>query len=201
MTDPGTRTTRVCSSRTDLWTRFGASSCRTSFYQRKTKPDPKEESGISPTGTTIRKSLDPNRVWAERWLYRIQAMYSPQTEQPNPWRSEGSDVLDADLLYRMLRRLDLHFRYRGAGLMIADLAMMYLYRCRISVTKHTARRLVVVATMLAMKVEDDDAMPNSEWAKCVDLPLKELNALERMFCESSNWAFWLAPPPRHSVDV
>jgi len=137
-------------------------------------------------------------VWAERWLRRIQTLYVPEG-RPGVW--SGPVAVDVECLYRMLSCLDRHFNRRGAGLAMADASMMYVYRSRLSVTPLTSYRIVALATLLAMKVEDDDTMSNAGWAACVGLTLNELNMLEREFCESADWAFWLTPPAKHSICV
>lgn len=90
--------------------------------------------------------------------------------------------------------MDKHFNRKGAGVQIADAAMVYLDRTSVPITETTTRRLIVVATLLALKVDDDAMISNAKWAACVGLTLQEMNALERGFCESVGWKLWLYPP-------
>lgn len=72
--------------------------------------------------------------------------------------------------------------------------MRYLDRTSVPLTEHTSYLLVVVATLIALKVDDDLTLSNAKWAECVGLSLQELNALERDFCASVDWQLWLSPP-------
>lgn len=137
--------------------------------------------------------------WEQRLALRTEGRpYRPRGPS-DPWFD--ASCADAELLYRILKSADSHFEAPGAGLQIADAAMVYLDRCGVPLTERTARRLVIVACLLALKVDDDECLSNAQWAACVGLTLRDLNRLERDFCAAVDWALWLHPPRRHSVSV
>lgn len=142
----------------------------------------------------MRKSLDPNMVWAQRWERRIvdRTKAAPEKEDTQLWYT--ASAANVDILHRMLQKVDLHCNRRGAGMKIAEAAMRYVDRSSVPMTEHTSLLLVVVATLVALKVDDDLALSNATWAECVGLTLQELNALERDFCASVDWRLWLSPP-------
>ncbi len=140
-------------------------------------------------------ATDPNRAWAQRWETRIRrrmCVRSKGEEDQSPWcASSDAAVADVCMLHLLLSSLDTHFERAGAGVEIADAALVYLDRTRVPLTRRTSYKLVAVATLLAVKVDDDFSLSNASWAECVDMSLSELNALERAFCASVDWRFYV----------
>ena len=71
----------------------------------------------------------------------------------------------------------------------AVLAMHYLERVSASLPlgAHTARRLLLVAHMLAAKFHDDHTYSNRDWAAFEGLSTAEINALELVFLKALDW--------------
>jgi len=71
----------------------------------------------------------------------------------------------------------------------AVLAMHYLERVSASLPlgAHTARRLLLVAHMLAAKFHDDKTYSNRDWAAFDGISTAEINALELVFLKALDW--------------
>lgn len=71
----------------------------------------------------------------------------------------------------------------------AVLAMHYLERVSASLPlgAHTARRLLLVAHMLAAKFHDDHTYSNRDWAAFEGISTAEINALELVFLKALDW--------------
>jgi hypothetical protein len=67
--------------------------------------------------------------------------------------------------------------------------MHYLERVSASLPlgAHTARRLLLVAHMLAAKFHDDHTYSNRDWAAFEGLSTAEINALELVFLKALDW--------------
>lgn len=145
-------------------------------------------SKVSPEGTIRKQPLDPNIALARRWIARVeermQVVPDPHI-QPKAWCAESS--ADVELMHRLLVFIEQHFRRRGAGKKIAEASLKYMDRTCIPLTPQTSRKLVILSTMLAIKVDDDHPFCNTTLAVCTQLSLKQLNALEYEFCESVDW--------------
>ncbi|NBW88348.1 MAG: hypothetical protein EBR51_00275 [Gammaproteobacteria bacterium] len=71
----------------------------------------------------------------------------------------------------------------------AVLALHYLERvsAALPLSKHTIRRLTLVAHLLAAKFHDDRMYSNGHWAASEGISTAELNALEVLFLKALDW--------------
>jgi hypothetical protein len=150
----------------------------------------KKKKKISPEQATLRKvpEVDLNIYAARKWEKRINERIRPVPDSnlvPKEWRAELS--ADVELLHRLLVFTDQHFQKKGAGIKIAEASLKYLDRTKIPIAEETSRKLAIVSTLLAIKVDDDVPFCNTALAVCVQLSLSQLNALEFAFCQSVDW--------------
>lgn len=80
------------------------------------------------------------------------------------------------------------------------LAMVYLDRVlsrnsKLLLCPETCHRLFLTSLLVAVKFHDDDwsPYPNAFYANIGDVDVEDLNAMEKQFCKSIDWHFYVRP--------
>ena len=69
----------------------------------------------------------------------------------------------------------------------------FSYRTGILITRRNVYGLLLIASMIAGKMYDDEPYDNIDWAEAVQFDLKRINAMERIFLHHINYQTMIQP--------
>jgi hypothetical protein len=129
-----------------------------------------------------------------------QRIASVDTSELPPWHRKSvfySKQTSPAQLYEYLAHIHWFFECSSPCLVIA---MMYLDRiisrgAKLTFCAETSHRLVLTSLVAAVKFHDDDwkPYPNSFYASIGEVGVEEMNAMEKQFCKSIDWHFYVGP--------
>jgi len=79
------------------------------------------------------------------------------------------------------------------GVRCAAIALEYIDRADLKIDENSVHRCFLIAYLVGLKFIYDFYMSNSFWGQVGGLPMKEVNAMEIVFCEALGWNFSVTP--------